>query len=153
MWSPQYRRDMDLLECVQRRATKIIQGMEHLPYKDRLRELGLFSLEMRRLQGDLKEALRYLKRSCKKEWDRLFSRVCDDRTRGNGYKLKEWTFRLDIRKKIFTLRSVRHWNRLPRDVMDVSRPWKHSRSGWRGLWAPDRAVSVSVHRGVGLRGL
>mgnify|MGYP001864302071 CR=1 FL=1 len=45
IWSSQYRRDMDLLECVQRRATKMIQGMAHLPYKDRLKELGLFSLE------------------------------------------------------------------------------------------------------------
>jgi len=41
MWSPQYRRDMNLLEHVQKRATKMIQGMEHLPYKDMLRELGL----------------------------------------------------------------------------------------------------------------
>ena len=44
-WSPQYRRDTNLLECVQRRATKMIQGMEHLSYEDRLSELGLFSLE------------------------------------------------------------------------------------------------------------
>ena len=49
IWSPQYRKDMDLLEVVQRKATKTIQGMEHLFYKDKLRELGLFSLEKRRL--------------------------------------------------------------------------------------------------------
>ena len=52
-WSPQYRRERNLLECVQRRAIKVIPGMEHLSYEDKLRELGLFSLEKRRLQGDL----------------------------------------------------------------------------------------------------
>ena len=45
MWSPQYRRDMNLLECLQRRATKMIQGMEHFSYQNRLRKLRLFSLE------------------------------------------------------------------------------------------------------------
>ena len=49
MWSPQHRRDVDLLESVQRRATKMIQGMKHLPCKVRLRELKMFSLEKRRL--------------------------------------------------------------------------------------------------------
>ena len=49
MWSPQYRSDIDLLECIQRRATKMIQGMEYLSYKNKLKELGLFSLEKRRL--------------------------------------------------------------------------------------------------------
>ena len=52
MWSPQFKRDTNLLECVQRRATKIFQGMEYLPYEDRLREMGLFSLERRRFWGD-----------------------------------------------------------------------------------------------------
>lgn len=57
MWDLQYRRDIDLLERVQRRAAEMIRGMEHLSCEDRLRELGLFSLEERRLQGDLRMAI------------------------------------------------------------------------------------------------
>ena len=78
----------------------MVQGMEHLSYEERLRELGLFSLEMRGLWGGLIAAFQYLKGNYKREGDRLLSRICCGKTRGNGFKIKEGRFRLDIRKKI-----------------------------------------------------
>jgi len=94
----------------------MIRGLEHLSYEARLRELGLFILEKRRLWADLIAAFQYLKGPTKK-LERVFTRVCSDRTRSNGFKLKEGKFRLDRRKKFFTMSVVRHWNKLSRDAM------------------------------------
>jgi len=119
LWSAQHRQDMDLLEWVQRRATKMIKGLKHLSYEERLREMGLFCLEKRRLWGDLLAAFQYLKGAYKKAGEGLFTRAYSDRTRGNDFKLKEGKYRLDARKKFFTVRVVRHWQRLPRETVDA----------------------------------
>ena len=72
-----------------------------------------------RLLQYLNGAFQYLKGAYKKAGEGLFTRACSDRPRANGFKLQEGRFRLDVRKKFFTVREVRHWNRLPREVVDV----------------------------------
>ena len=99
---------------------QLLQGMDGVsPYEDRLRELGLFRLERRSCWRDLRAAFQYLNGGYNKERDRLVIQVCSNRKRGNGFKLKGGRFRLDVRKTFFTVRVVRHRNRLPRDVVDA----------------------------------
>ena len=80
--------------------------------------MGLFSLEKRRLQGDLRTAFQYLKGAYKKAEEGLFTRAGSDRMRANDFKLKEGRFRLNTKKEFFPMRVVRH--RLPRQAVDAA---------------------------------
>uniref|UniRef100_A0A8D2L497 Reverse transcriptase domain-containing protein n=1 Tax=Varanus komodoensis TaxID=61221 RepID=A0A8D2L497_VARKO len=118
-WPPHYRKDIARLESVQCRATRLVASLQGMPYEARLRALGLFRLERRRLRGDMLATYRYV-RGCHTEVGRdLFSPAEEGRMRSNGAKLREPRFHLDARKHFLTFRTPRVWNGLPQEVVEA----------------------------------
>ena len=95
----------------------MMKCLEHLPCEEWLGDLGLFSLEKRRLRGDLINVYKYLRCGRQRHKVGLFSVVCGNRARGNSHKLKHRKFCTNVHKNFFTVRAMKHWNRLPRAVV------------------------------------
>ncbi|XP_050711202.1 uncharacterized protein LOC126995577 [Eriocheir sinensis] len=118
-WCPHYRMDINLLESVQRRMTKMIQGLRNLPYQNRLKHLNLHSLERRRVRGGLIEVFKWVKGYNKGDISKVLRISQQDRTRSNGFKIEKYRFRRDIGKHWFSNRVVGEWNRLSNHIVSA----------------------------------
>ena len=117
-WSPHYKKDVEALERVQRRFTRMLPGMVGRSYEERLRDLRLFSLERRRLRGDLIETYKMIRGLDRVDSESLFPRMGMSTTRGHSFKLRGDIYRTDVRGRFFTQRVVKVWNALPATVVD-----------------------------------
>ena len=119
-WRPYLKGDIEKLERVQHRATKMIAGCGNMSYEDRLKYTGLTTLEDRRNRGDVIEVFKYLKGFSDIDFGKYFKIVENSRTRGHKYKIEKVRSRLDIRKNFFTQRVVNDWNTLPGVVVEAT---------------------------------
>jgi len=118
-WCPYLKEDIDKLEKVQARATRLIDGCKNLSYENRLKHTGLTTLSERRIRGDLIEVFKILKGFSKVNYNTWFKLSVNSRTRGHSYKLVKSRSRLDIRKNFFSHRVVNAWNSLPSEVVEA----------------------------------
>jgi len=120
-WSPHLVKDKVCLERIQRRATKMVKEVKKLKYEDRLRKLGIYSLERRRLRGDLIEVYKVLSGKEKVNKDKFFTLAQDNHgLRGHNQRLFKPRCRTTVRKQFFTNRIINQWNSLPQEVINAT---------------------------------
>lgn len=117
VWSPMYKKDRIALENVQRRATKLVNACNNLTYPERLRKLGLPTLEYRRLRADVIQVYKILNDIDIVDRDKLFKLATYSQTRGHPFKLYKERSRLNIRMNSFSNRVINTWNELPNNVV------------------------------------
>ena len=126
VWNPRFKRDKDALEQVQRRATRLVSGLSHLSYQERLLSLGLPTLEFRRRRADVIQAFKIINgidkinysRQCQTCGNSLFKPALSRSTRSHNQKL-QIQHQPGVRKYFFTARVSLDWNRLSQDTVDA----------------------------------
>ena len=119
-WCPYLRKDILALEAVQRRFTRLIPGMGGLMYDQRLRRLGLYSLEFRRMRGDLIETYKIVKGLDRVDAGRMFPMMGETGTKGHNLKIRGCRSRTEMRRNFFTQRVVGLWNLLPQRAVEAT---------------------------------
>ena len=119
-WSPYLRKDIDTLEKIQRRATKLIPGLRDMTYEKRLKECGLTTLETRRLRGDQIEVFKILNGYENIDSNLFFEIKESKKTRGHNFTLVKKQSRLDVRKFSFSQRTINVWNKLSEECVHAS---------------------------------
>jgi len=117
-WSPFYRKDKQLLERVQHRFTRMLPGLKSLEYDDRLKVLGIWSLEERRNRADLLEVFKMKSGLSAISFDTFFTVDSQQRTRGHTWKIVKNRSDLDVRKYFFSKTVVDRWNKLEQSDID-----------------------------------
>jgi ribonuclease P/MRP protein subunit RPP40 len=118
-WCPHLKKDIEKIERVQHRATRLVGEFAGLKYDDRLTRAGLTTLEKRRERGDLIQVFKIIKGFDKVDCNKFFQLAVNSRTRGHKYKIVKVRSRLDIRSKFFSQRVVNSWNHLPAHVVEA----------------------------------
>lgn len=120
-WSPYLKKDINCLERVQNRATKLVEGMKKLTYPERLKRLNMTTLEQRRLRGDMIETFKIMTgREGVGIADFFSPSDSGYELRGHRYKICHGRNRLEVRRNFFSQRVVRHWNGLPDHVVEAT---------------------------------
>ena len=117
VWHPLLKKDIEKLEKVQRRATKLVRSLRNLDYPSRLRSLKLPTLAYRRHRSDMLQVFRLVTGIDDFDPSQFFSMAKTKRTRGHGFKMEKKRARTKLRQGVFSQRVVTHWNNLPEDVV------------------------------------
>lgn len=119
VWSPYLKKNISEIEKVQRRATKLVQGLKDLSYESRLRILGIPTLSYRRKRNDIIQVFKIMKGLDKIDAQVFFKKNDRANTRGHDMKLEKFHLNSTFRQHSFSQRTINTWNNLPQELIDA----------------------------------